>query len=40
VISKRTLQMMDAAMANYAKGIRSKPIGTKEMRRIADALPD
>ena len=39
-ISKRTLQMMDKAMGNYAKGIRSEPINTEEMRKIADALPD
>ena len=38
-ISKRTIQMMDAAVTNYTKGIRSRPINTDEMRRIADALP-
>jgi hypothetical protein len=40
LISKRTLRVMDAAMANYGKGIRSKPIDTDEMRRVADALPE
>ena len=39
-ISKRTLQMMDKAMDNYAKGIRSEPINTDEMRKMADALSD
>jgi len=39
-ISKRTLRMMDKAMDNYAKGIRSEPIDTDEMRKIVDALPD
>lgn len=39
-ISKRTLKMMDSAVDNYAKGIRSKAVNTAEMRKIADALPD
>jgi hypothetical protein len=39
-LSEKTLRMMDTAMENYAKGIRSKPIDTDEMRKIADALPD
>lgn len=40
LISKRTLHMMDKAMDNYAKGVRSEPVDTNEMRKIADALPD
>jgi hypothetical protein len=39
-ISKRSLQMMDKAMKNYSKGIRSEPVNTNEMRTVADALPD
>jgi hypothetical protein len=39
-ISQKTLRMMDKAMENYSKGIRSEPIDTDEMRKIADALPD
>jgi hypothetical protein len=39
-VSKRTLRMMDKAMENFAKGVRSEPINTDEMRKIADALPD
>ena len=40
LISKKTLRMMDKSMCNYQKGIRSEPLNTDEMRRIADALPD
>ena len=39
-ISKRTLRMMDNAVKNISKGVASKPIDTKEMRMVADALPD
>jgi hypothetical protein len=39
-ISKKTLRMMDMAMDNFAKGVRSEPINTDKMRKVADALPD
>jgi hypothetical protein len=39
-LSKRTLRDMDKAMDNYSKGIRSEPIDTDELRKIADALSD
>ena len=39
-ISQKTLRMMDRAMENFSKGVRSEPIDTDEMRKIADALPD
>jgi hypothetical protein len=39
-LSERTLRMMDKAMKNFAKGVRSDPIDTGAMRKAADALPD
>ena len=32
-ISKRTLQMIDSSMENFAKGIVGDPIDTKELRQ-------
>jgi hypothetical protein len=37
-LSKRTLRMMDRAIANYAGGIKNGPIDMDELRKIADAL--
>ena len=37
-ISKRTLQMIDSSMENFAKGIVGDPIDTEELRRIDSAM--
>ncbi len=39
-LSEKTLRMMDASMKNIAKGVVGEPVDIKEMKRLADALPD
>ena len=40
MISKKTLKMIDAAMENYSKGIRSKPVDMAKVRKMIDEIPD
>ena len=40
LLSERSLKMMDKAMANYNKGVVSKPLYIDELKEIADELPD
>lgn len=39
-LSEKTLRMLDKAMENFSSGIRSEPVDTDELRKIADALQD
>ena len=39
-LSEKTLRMMDRAMRNFADGDVSEPVDLKEIKRLADGLPD
>jgi hypothetical protein len=40
MISEKTLKMMDTAMANYSKGVRSKPVDMEKVRKMIGEIPD